>query len=82
MFEFKMDTLHQKSLKSAQIILPCTAQILRFGKRMTFSVLQGAAWSLLPIQFEEGEEEWSSDTNSLLVLLRNLIMELRNKSVA
>lgn len=32
-------------------------------------------------QFEEGEEEWSSDTNSLLVLLRSLIMELYNRSV-
>lgn len=28
------------------------------------------------IQFEESEQEWSSDTNCLLMLLRSLIMEL------
>lgn len=68
----------QKSLKSAQIIQLCTAQIWKENDLLSVT---GCCLELPAIHFEEGEEEWSSDTNSLLGLLRSLIIELCNRSV-
>lgn len=54
MFEFKMDTLHPGKFEDLiecsdyTALSHCTTQNLSFGKRIIFSVLPGAGWSLLP----------------------------------
>lgn len=85
MFEFKMDIFHPEEFEDLMecsdytALFPCHCPDAQIWKENDFLSVIGCCLEPPANQFEEGEEEWSSDTNSLLLLLRSLVMELCNR---
>lgn len=76
-----MDTLHPEEFEECSDYTTLRCSDSKIWKDSGLLSVTGCCFKPPAIQFEEGEEEWSSDTNSLLVLLRILIIELCNRSV-
>lgn len=80
-----MDILHPEEFEDViecsdyTALSPWHCSDAQIWKENVFLSVTGCCLELPADLFEEGEEEWSSGTNSLLMLLRSLIMELCNR---